>query len=67
VAGREVAKEFVQGALQPAPVADALIPLLDQASPERMRALAGLADVRSRLGTPGAAARVAQMAADLTG
>ena len=67
VAGREVAKEFVQGALQPPSVADALIPLLDQASPERMRALAGLADVRSRLGTPGAAARVAQMAADLAG
>ena len=65
VAGREVAREFVQDALQPTDVADTLMPLLDHDSPERARALAGLADVRSRLGTPGAAARVAQMAADL--
>jgi lipid-A-disaccharide synthase len=67
VAGREVAKEFVQDALQPASVADALMPLLDPNSRERALALTGLADVRSRLGTPGAAARVAQMAADLVG
>ncbi len=67
VAGREVAKEFVQEALEPGAVADTLMPLLDRASPERARALEGLADVRSRLGTPGAAARVAQMAADLVG
>jgi lipid-A-disaccharide synthase len=67
VAGREVAREFVQDALRPAAVADALIPLLDPASPERALTLTGLAEVRSRLGTPGAAARVAQMAADLAG
>jgi lipid-A-disaccharide synthase len=67
VAGREVAKEFVQEALEPGAVADTLMPLLDHASPERAGALEGLAHVRSRLGTPGAAARVAQMAADLVG
>ena len=67
VAGREVAKEFVQDALRPAAVADAVGPLLDANSSERSRSLAGLAEVRSRLGTPGAAARVAQMAADLVG
>jgi lipid-A-disaccharide synthase len=65
VAGREVAREFVQDALRPGDVADALGPLLDHGSPEREHSLAGLADVRSRLGTPGAAARVARMAADL--
>jgi lipid-A-disaccharide synthase len=65
VAGREVAPEFVQDALKPAAVADAIIPLLDRGSRERANALAGLADVRSRLGTPGAASRVARMAADL--
>ena len=65
VAGREVAREFVQGALQPEDVAGALAPLLQTASPERSRVLEGLAEVRGRLGTPGAAARVAAMASEL--
>ncbi|MFL5574432.1 MAG: lipid-A-disaccharide synthase [Gemmatimonadaceae bacterium] len=65
VAGREVAREFVQEALEPAVVADALAPLLDHGRPERARALVGLAEVRGRLGTPGAAARVAAMASEL--
>ncbi len=65
VAGREVAREFVQDALQPQDVAGALAPLLQTESPERSRVLQGLADVRSRLGTPGAAARVAAMASEL--
>jgi lipid-A-disaccharide synthase len=65
VAGREVAREFVQDALQPEHVADALLPLLDADSAERARVLTGLAEVRSRLGTPGAAVRVAAMVADL--
>lgn len=62
VAGRELSQEFVQGAFQPATVADALEPLLDPASPARQLAVAGLAAVRDRLGTPGAAGRVAEMA-----
>jgi lipid-A-disaccharide synthase len=65
VAGREVAPELVQDALTPAAAADRLAPLLDQRSGERRRMLAGLAEVRAALGTPGAAARVAGMAADL--
>jgi lipid-A-disaccharide synthase len=67
VAGREVAREFVQDALQAGPVVDALLPLLDPGNPERARVEAGLAEVRAKLGTPGAANRVAVMAAELVG
>ena len=62
VAGRQVAPEFVQDAFRPVPVADALEPLFDPASPARRTMEAGLAEVRARLGTPGASARVAEMA-----
>jgi lipid-A-disaccharide synthase len=62
VAGREVAREFVQDAFQPLVVADALAPLFDARSPERTAMLAGLAEVRAKLGEQGAAARVARMA-----
>ena len=65
VAGREVAREFVQDALQPEDVAGALAPLLQTDSPERRRVLEGLAEVRGRLGTPGAAGRVAAIASEL--
>jgi len=65
VAGREVAPEFVQDAVQPDRIADALMPLLSAGDPRRAAMLAGLDEVRARLGTPGAAARVAQMASEL--
>jgi lipid-A-disaccharide synthase len=65
VAGREVAREFVQDDLRAPDVAAALLPLLDMASAERRRVMDGLAEVRSRLGTPGAAARVAAIANEL--
>jgi len=65
VAGREVAPELVQDALTPRSAADALAPLLDLRSAARRRMLDGLAEVRGKLGTPGAARRVARMAAEL--
>jgi lipid-A-disaccharide synthase len=67
VAGYRLAPEFVQDALQPFAVADALSPLLDPASEERRKMLAGLAAVRTALGVPGAAARAATMAIQLAG
>ena len=67
VAGRRVAPEFVQDALVPARVADALAPLLDGASGDRARMLEELATVRAKLGDRGAADRVAAMALELAG
>lgn len=61
VAGREVAREFVQDDLAPEAMSQAVLPLLDQSSTERATMLQGLADVRAKLGKPGAAERVAHM------
>lgn len=62
VAGREVAREFVQDALNVRDVADELERLVMPRSVRRAELLRGLEEVRGRLGTPGAAERVARMA-----
>jgi lipid-A-disaccharide synthase len=62
VAEREVAREFVQDALEPAVVAKALEPLLDRGNAARAQMETDLAGVKRRLGEPGAGARVAAMA-----
>ncbi len=66
VAGREVAREFVQDAVQPAGMAAALRPLLADGD-ERRRMIAALAGVRDALGTAGAAERVAAIADGMLG
>lgn len=63
VAGRRVAPEFVQEAFQPGPVADALDALFDPGGASRRALTEGLAEVRAKLGLPGATERVAAMAA----
>jgi lipid-A-disaccharide synthase len=62
VAGREVAREFVQEALEPTAMADALAPLLDPHNVQRKVLVEQLRAVRDALGEPGAATRVAAMA-----
>ncbi len=65
VAGRRLAPEFVQDAFRTQPVADALEELFAPEGAARRAMLEGLADVRARLGTPGASLRVAEMAAGI--
>ena len=67
VAGREVAPEFIQDDVVPEKMADVLAELLRKESPRRQEMLSGLAEVRAKLGSPGAADRVARIASDLVG
>lgn len=67
VAGREVAREFIQEDVVPRKMADALSELLSNGSRQRLEVLSGLAEVRAKLGSPGAADRVAKMASALAG
>ncbi|HXM37147.1 MAG TPA: lipid-A-disaccharide synthase [Gemmatimonadales bacterium] len=65
VAGYEVAPELLQGRATPAALAAAVLPLLDPGAPATRRQREGLRLVRERLGAPGAADRVADIAAGL--
>ena len=59
--------EFYQGEVTPERVAPVLLDLLEEGHPRRRRQLDDLARVRDRLGAPGAAERVAALAAELVG
>jgi lipid-A-disaccharide synthase len=62
IAGREVVKELIQGDFRPAAVSAELLALLE--NPSRREAVRqGLADIRARLGPPGASARAAAVVA----
>jgi lipid-A-disaccharide synthase len=57
VAGREIIPELIQGQVNPAGLAEALAGLLDPVRSGAMRM--DLAELRGKLGKPGAAGRVA--------
>lgn len=65
LAGEAVVRELLQTDVSAAQLAEAVGPLLDPAGREARRQRAAFAALRERLGGPGAAARVATMAAEL--
>jgi len=67
VAGYAVAPELLQRRATPEALAEAVLPLLDPGHATTVRQREGLALVRERLGSPGAADRVAGIAAELLG
>ncbi|MGH7703939.1 MAG: lipid-A-disaccharide synthase [Gemmatimonadales bacterium] len=67
VAEREIVPEFWKRPVRAADLTSAIRPLLDANDPLTVAQRAGLAEVSQRLGSPGAAARVAAIAGDLLG
>lgn len=63
IAGREVVKELIQGDFRPEAVAAEALALLDDPD-GRAKVRAGLAEIRARLGPPGASDRAAAVVAE---
>jgi lipid-A-disaccharide synthase len=66
VAGREIVPELIQGGVTGPAIAAAGRAILDDAA-RRAEIVAGLRDVRARLGRGGAAERAAGIAAEMLG
>lgn len=67
VADREVVPEVMQDAVTAQALARRMAPLLNRTTPEAKTQLVGLAEIRRRLGSPGASARVVNLVADMVG
>lgn len=65
VAEQEIVPELIQDAATPAALADAVLPLLDPAGDAARTQRKGLAEVRRRLGGPGASERLAALAGQM--
>ena len=61
VAGDDIVPELLQDDAVPERLAELLVPLFDDASPEYERQIAGLSKIEGLLGTPGASERVAEI------
>jgi lipid-A-disaccharide synthase len=66
IAGKEVVKELIQGDFQPGAVAAEVLALLEDPT-RRESVRRGLAEIRTRLGPPGASARAAAVVARVLG
>jgi lipid-A-disaccharide synthase len=65
LADRRVVTELLQHDVTPQKLADAVSPLLERSGSEAQQQRRALLEIRSKLGTPGAGARVADMALQL--
>ena len=61
VAGEDIVPELLQDDAVPERLAELLVPLFDDTSPEYERQIAGLSKIEGLLGTPGASERVAEI------
>ena len=61
VAGADIVPELLQDEAVPDRLAELLLPLLDDSSPEHRKQIDGLSKIEGLLGTPGASERVAEL------